>query len=74
MCVCLVMSAIVSGALIFYLSFIRSGEATMAVFRLSDLLAHSKKIGEVPPKKGTKNQKQFTSMLKMSLDNIKMAV
>ena len=52
----------------------RQYESTVAVFRLSDLLAHSKKVGEVPPKKGTKNQKQFTSMLIMSLGNIKMTV
>ena len=52
----------------------RQYESTMAVFRLSDLLAHSKKVEEVPPKQGTKNQKQFTSMLIMSLDNIKMTV
>ncbi len=52
----------------------RQYESTMAVFRLSDLLVHSKKVGEVPPKKDTKNQKHFTSMLIMSLDNIKMTV
>ena len=34
----------------------------------------SKKVAEVPPKKGTKNQKPFLKMYIMQLDNIKMTV
>ena len=38
------------------------------------ILAKSKKIAEVPIKKGTKNQKPFLKMFIMQLDNIKMTV
>ena len=52
----------------------RQDESTLAVMRLSELLAKSKKIAEVPIKKGTKNQKPFLKMYIMQLDNIKMTV
>ncbi len=52
----------------------RQYESTLAVMRLSELLTKSKKVAEVPPKKGTKNQKQFLKMYIMQLDNIKMTV
>ena len=40
----------------------------------STLLPKFKKVAEVPPKKGTKNQKPFLKMYIMQLDNIKMTV
>ena len=52
----------------------RQYESTLAVIRLSELLTKSKKVAEVPPKKGTKNQKPFLKMYIMQLDNIKMTV
>lgn len=52
----------------------RQYESTLAVFRLTELLSNSKKIDEVEPKKGTKNQGHFVKMLIMRLDNIKMVV
>ena len=52
----------------------RQYESTLAVMRLSELLKKSKKVAEVPPKKGTKNQKPFLKMYIMQLDNIKMKV
>ena len=52
----------------------RQYESTWAVMRLSELLTKSKKVAEVPPKKGTKNQKPFLKMYIMQLDNIKMTV
>ena len=52
----------------------RQYESTLAVMRLSELLAKSKKVAEVPPKKNTKNQKPFLKMYIMQLDNIKMTV
>ena len=52
----------------------RQYESTLAVMRLSELLTNSKKVAEVPPKKGTKNQKPFLKMYIMQLDNIKMTV
>ena len=39
----------------------RQYESTLAVMRLSELLTKPKKVAEVPPKKGTKNQKPFLS-------------
>lgn len=52
----------------------RKYESTLAVLRLSEVLAKSKKIAEVPPKKGTRNQKPFFKMYIMQLENIKMTV
>ena len=52
----------------------RQYESTLAVMRLSELLAKSKKVAEVPPKKGTRNQKPFLKMYIMQLDDIKMTV
>lgn len=52
----------------------RQYESTLAVMRLSELLAKSRKVAEVPPKKNTKNQKPFLKMYIMQLDNIKMTV
>ena len=52
----------------------RQYESTLAVMRLSELLTKSKKVAEVPSKKGTKNQKPFLKMYIMQLDNIKMTV
>ena len=52
----------------------RQYESTLAVMRLSELLTKSKKVAEMPPKKGTKNQKPFLKMYIMQLDNIKMTV
>lgn len=52
----------------------RQYESTLAVMRLSELLAKSKKIAEVPIKEGTKNQKPFLKMYIMQLDNVKMTV
>ena len=52
----------------------RQYESTLAVMRLSELLTKSKEVAEVPPKKGTKNQKPFLKMYIMQLDNIKMTV
>ena len=52
----------------------RQYESTLAVMRLSELLTKSKKVAEVSPKKGTKNQKPFVKMFIMQLDNIKMTV
>ena len=52
----------------------RQYESTLAVMRLSELLAKSKKVAEVPPKKNTKNQKPFLKMYIMQLDNIKMTI
>ena len=52
----------------------RQYESTLAVLRLSELLRKSKKVAEVPPKKGRKNQKPFIKMIIMQLDNIKMTV
>ena len=52
----------------------RQYESTLEVMRLSELLTKSKKVAEVPPKKGTKNQKPFLKMYIMQLDNIKMTV
>ena len=52
----------------------RQYESTLAVMRLSELLTKSKKVAEVPPKKGTKNQKPFLKMYIIQLDNIKMTV
>lgn len=42
--------------------------------RLSEILTKSRKIAEVQPKKGTRNQKPFLKMYIMQLDNIKMTV
>ena len=39
----------------------RQYESTLAVMRLSELLTNSKKVTEVPPKKGTKNQKPYNN-------------
>ena len=52
----------------------RQYESTIAVFRLTELLTKSKKVDEVDPKKGTKNQQPFVKILIMRLDNIKMTV
>lgn len=52
----------------------RQYKSTIAVFRLSELLTMAKKVGEVEPKRGTKNQKGFIKMLIMRLDDIKMMV
>ena len=52
----------------------RQYESTLAVMRLSELLTKYQKVAEVPPKKGTKNQKPFLKMYIMQLDNIKMTV
>ena len=52
----------------------RQYESTLAVMRLSELLTKSKKVAEVPPKKGTRNQKPFLKMYIMQLDNIKMTL
>ena len=52
----------------------RQYESTLAVMRLSELLTKAKKVAEVPPKKGTKNQKPFLKMYIMQMDNIKMTV
>ena len=52
----------------------RQYESTLAVMRLSELLKKSKKVAEVPPTKGTKNQKPFLKMYIMQSDNIKMTV
>ena len=52
----------------------RQYESTLAVISLSELLTKSRKVAEVPPKKGTKNQKPFLKMYIMQLDNIKMTV
>lgn len=52
----------------------RQYEATLAVFRLTELLTKSKKVDEVEPKKGTKNQHPFVKILIMHLDNINMTV
>ena len=52
----------------------RQYESTLAVMSLSELLTKSKKVAEMPPKKGTKNQKPFLKMYIMQLDNIKMTV
>ena len=52
----------------------RQYESTLAVMRLSELLTKSKKVAEVPPKKGTRNQKPFLKMYIMQLDDIKMTV
>lgn len=67
--------------LVKYLSITETAEkaarqyaSTLAVLRLSELLRKSKKVAEVPPKKGTKNQKPFIKMIIMQLDNIKMTV
>ena len=49
----------------------RQYESTLAVMRLSELLTKSKKVAEVPPKNGTKNQKPFLKMYIMQLDNIR---
>lgn len=67
--------------LIKYLSITETAEkaarnyaSTIAVLRLNELLSFSKKVTEVPTKKGTKNQKSFLKMYIMQLDNIKMVV
>ena len=67
--------------LVKYLSITETAEkaarqygSTLAVMRLSELLTKSKKVGEVPVKKETKNQKPFLKMYIMQLDNIKMTV
>ena len=52
----------------------RQYKSTLAVLRLSEILAKSIKVAEVPPKKGTKNQKPFIKMYIMQLDNIKITV
>lgn len=52
----------------------RKYESTLAVFRLTELLTKSKKVGEVEPKKGTKNQQPFVKILIMRLDDIKMTI
>lgn len=52
----------------------RQYESTLAVFRLTELLTKSKKVEEVEPKKGTKNQQKFVKILIMRHDNIKMTV
>lgn len=52
----------------------RKYESTLAVMRLSELLEKAKKVAEVPPKKGTKNQKPFLKMYIMHWDNIKLTV
>ena len=52
----------------------RQYESTLAIFRLTELLTKSKKVDEVEPKKGTKNQQPFVKILIMRLDNIKMTV
>ena len=52
----------------------RQYESTLAVMKLSELLTKSKKVAEVPPKKGNRNQKPFLKMYIMQLDNIKMTV
>ena len=52
----------------------RQYESTMAVLRLTELLTKSKKVDEVEPKKGTKNQQPFVKILITRLDNIKMTV
>ena len=53
---------------------VRQYVSTLAVMRLSELLTKSKKIAEVPVKKGTKNKKPFLKMYIMQLDNIKTAL
>lgn len=52
----------------------RKYESTLAVFRLSELLAKSMIVAEVPVKPGNKNQKPFLKMLIMQLDNVKITV
>ena len=52
----------------------RQYESTLAVFRLTELPTKSKKVEEVEPKKGTKNQQKFVKILIMRHDNIKMTV
>ena len=52
----------------------RKYESTLAVMRLSELLQNAKKVAEVPPKSGTKNQKPFLKMYIMQLDDVKMMV
>ena len=47
---------------------------TLAVFRLTELLTKSKKIEEVEPKKGTKNQQKYVKILIMRHENNKMTV
>ena len=67
--------------LVKYLSITETAEkaarqygSTLAVMRLSELLAKSKKVAEVPVKKGTKNQRPFRTMYIVQLENIKMTV
>ena len=52
----------------------RQFNSTLAVFRLTELLTKARKVGEVPIKNGTKNQKRFTRILIMQLDDVKMTV
>ena len=52
----------------------RQFRSTLAVFRLSELLTKSRKVGQVPVKKRTRNQQRFCSMLIMQLDDVKMTV
>ena len=52
----------------------RNYESTLAVFRLTEILAGAEKIGELPAKRNTRNQKQFERLVVMKYGEVKLTV
>ena len=52
----------------------RNYESTLAVFRLTEVLAGAEKIGELPAKRNTRNQKQFEKLVVMKYGEVKLTV
>lgn len=52
----------------------RNYESTLAVFRLTEILAGAEKIGELPAKRNTRNQKQFEKLVVMKYGEVKLTV
>ena len=52
----------------------RSYESTLAVIRLTEILANASFVEELPAKRNTRNQKQFEKLLVMQLDDVKLTV
>ena len=52
----------------------RNYESTLAVFRLTEILAGAEKIGELPAKRNTRNQKQFEKLVVMKYGEGKLTV
>ena len=52
----------------------RNVESTLAVFRLSDILANAMLVSEKPAKRNSRNQKQFEKLLMMKHGDVKLVV